>query len=447
MSNSARIVVLYPGAAACNYDDSILCVVGHDIEIRPQLLQDYCAKPIHCAEHDLVVLAGAVSFADRIVPRRRATGWLRELHLTVPVHEPERWNDRRIQHALVEVLQFVTGDAWTFSFVPGGNMSDPGQSSLNLLNGPFVVIPFSDGLDSFLQWQLTSLLEPGVVPLRIQTSTRSRNRQRDRQIELARGRRDQVLQIPVRTSVGNHPEPSYRARTFLFYTMAALAAAKTDSTRILIGENGIGSLGPSLIPYGNEVHHRTTHPGATSRLAGFINAVLDTSVKFEHPQLRWTKGEVLTRAISDRIRGWECTHSCVRGPRDRLNSYPCGICSGCLLRRQSLHTASQPPAPHFWNDLSAPGLDESRLEQDGRQATKNDKDIWRHAVHGMDALAELSRLGVTAAPFQRLAWELSNSMSVDTAFTAADVHRLISAHASEWWAFRQAHGDPGLLYL
>jgi 7-cyano-7-deazaguanine synthase in queuosine biosynthesis len=320
-------------------------------------------------------------------------------------------------------------------------MPDLGQSSLDLLNGPFVVLPFSDGLDSFLQWQLTSLREPGVVPLRIQTSTRSGNRQRNRLIELARDKRDQVLQIPVQTSVGSHPEPSYRARTFLFYTMAALAAAKTDSTRILVGENGIGSLGPSLVPYGNEVHHRTTHPGATSRLATFINAVLDTSIKFEHPQLRWTKGEVLARAISDQIKGWESTHSCVRGPRDCLGGYPCGVCSGCLLRRQSLHAASQPSAPHFWNNLRAPGLDESRLEQDGRQATKNDKDIWRHAVHGMNALAELSRLEVTAAPFRRLAWELSNSMSVDTALTAVDVHRLISAHASEWSAFRQAHGD------
>jgi hypothetical protein len=90
MGNFARVVVVYPGASASNHDDSILCVLGHHVDIRPQLLQDYCAKPIHCTEHDLVVLAGAVSFADRIVPRRRATGWLRELHLTVPVHEPEK---------------------------------------------------------------------------------------------------------------------------------------------------------------------------------------------------------------------------------------------------------------------------------------------------------------------------------------------------------------------
>ena len=108
-------------------------------------------------------------------------------------------------------------------------------------------MPFSDGMDSFLQWQLLAIDEPAAVPLRIQTSNRNMVEARNRVIDATR-RQDQRLRLPVNIAVGNHPEPTYRTRTFLFFSMAALAAAKTETTRVFIGENGIGALGPSMIP-------------------------------------------------------------------------------------------------------------------------------------------------------------------------------------------------------
>lgn len=444
MSNGARFEIRYPGRRI-EHRHSIPCLVGDHMEIKPRLLEDYCASPLLPIEHDLIVLSGAIAYADRLLRRRGASGWMRELELIVPVHEPDKWNDAATRRLLTDTLEFVTGDAWSFKFVDGANMPKLGQTSLDLKDGPFVIIPFSDGLDSFLQWKLLSVQEPEFVPLRIQTSTRAGSPSRNNLIDQTRGKRDQKLHVPVRTSVGSHPEPTYRTRTFLFYTMAAIAAAKTDAQSILIGESGVGSLGPSLVPYGNESPHRTTHPGFTSRLERFINGILGTKVTFEHRQIRQTKGEVLKAAHSLGIKGWENTRSCVRGARDRLDGHACGVCSGCLLRRQSLNSASVSAGLFFWNNLAAPNLNESRLDLRGRTSTENDEDILGHAVHSMTALAELAYLPTDARPFRQVAWELSQAMPHGLAPTASEIHRLVAAHAAEWSALRTISGDRGLL--
>ncbi len=315
------------------------CVIGRDLKIDLQALQDYCARLLSETEHDLVVLCGAVMYADRMVPRRRASGWPRDLEVTLPVNVPEAWRQPEVMAALVDALEFVSGDHWRFNFVVGAERVTVDQSSINFTNGPYVIVPFSDGLDSYLQWKLIGKEEPAVKVLRIQTSNRGTNERRNRSIDHTGPQQDQRLRLPVIAAVGSHPEQSYRTRTFVYFCMAALAAAKAKTTRVIIGENGVGALGPSMIAYGNECPHRTVHPAYTRRLAKFLNAVLGTNIVFEHPQRLRTKGEVLKHALSLGVAGWERTNSCVRGPRDGLGQMACGACSNCLLRRTALLAA------------------------------------------------------------------------------------------------------------
>ena len=292
------------------------CAVQKDVKIRPQLLQDYCASLLTDVEHDLVVLIAGVVFADRTVLRRRGSGWPRRLALSVPVNALDVWRCRSVNDALTEALGYVTGDHWSFEFVEGGECTTIGQRGIPFDDGPYVVMPFSDGMDSFLQWQLVRREEPDVTPLRVLTSNRAISASRLRDIDaVVSGNRDPLLGVPIVVRCGNHPsEPTYRTRTFLFFCLAALAAAKTATTRIVVGENGVGAIGPSLLPYGDECPHRTTHPAFTGRVATFINRLLDTSIRFEHPQVLLTKGQVMARAIRHGVRGWELTNSCVRGP-------------------------------------------------------------------------------------------------------------------------------------
>jgi 7-cyano-7-deazaguanine synthase in queuosine biosynthesis len=347
MSNEARIGVRWSSQAKKGKPD-FDCIVGREIKINPRVLQDFSATMLKPLEHDLVLLSGAVAYADRVVKRRRGSGWSRNLEITVPVSIPKYWENQAISGSLVDALDYVTGDRWHFKFVSGAKPLTVPQSSLDFTLGNYVIVPFSDGLDSYLQWQLLRAEEPNVNVLRIHTSSSASNSGRNNKIDMAGGKLEQRLSLPVSFSAKDHPEPTYRARTFIFYTIAALAAVKVGATRVIIGENGVGALGPSMLPDGDECPHRTTHPAFTRRLALFINRVLGSQVTFEHPQRYSTKGQVLRRAVAHGVTGWEATHSCTRGRRDRLSGHACGVCGGCLLRRTAIRAVGMPDLPYFW---------------------------------------------------------------------------------------------------
>src|ERR1700730_12951343 len=153
MSNEAHIRVRWPSQAKKGKSD-FDCVVGREIKIDPRILQDFSATILKPLEHDLVLLSGAVAYADRVVKRRRGSGWSRKLKITLPVSIPKYWENQAVIGSLVDALDYVTGDHWQFEFVPGAKPLTIPQSSLDFTLGNYVVVPFSDGLDSYLQWQL-----------------------------------------------------------------------------------------------------------------------------------------------------------------------------------------------------------------------------------------------------------------------------------------------------
>src|SRR5258708_4904712 len=443
MSNAARIIVR-PNIADPEISTSAMhCVVGKGIKLNPQHLQDYSATLLLPIEQDLVILAGAVAYADRIIRRNRSSGWKRTIELTLPVSDPGRWSDRSVSAPLRDALSFVTGDDWDFTFVPGAKVLTIPQSSFNFLEREYVVVPFSDELDSFLQWQILSSQAGGPSPLRIQTSSRAIDERRNRDIDAAGRHQPPQLNLPVSFAVGTHPEMSFRTRTFLFFSMAALAAKKIGASRIVVGENGVGALGPSLLPYADECPHRTTHPGFTRRLGTFVNALLGGNIHFDHPQRFRTKAQVLVDAVNSGIaNGFEQTRSCGRGPRDRLGRLHCGACSGCLLRRTTFYAAGIESGAYFWDDLSGVSLDSCRMDSSSRHATPNDEEIAHHAAHGMTALAALAARSVDDPVFRRASWDIGRDV---TGMTATAVHSLVQAHALEWAAFREADGPNRLL--
>jgi hypothetical protein len=178
---------------------------------------------------------------------------MRHIELTVPVSSPSFWNKPEIMTALLDTIEYVSGDHWTIHPVQGPSETlAKKQTSLDLGRGNYIALPFSDGMDSFLQWQLLKKEEPGINILRVHTSSRASNSKRNAAIDKYSDHFDQRLAMPVSLSVGDHAEPTYRTRTFLFFVMAGLAAHKFKTRRVVIGENGIGMLGPGLVPFGDE---------------------------------------------------------------------------------------------------------------------------------------------------------------------------------------------------
>lgn len=438
--NAAHVALRWPGTKPYRRAD-VDCVITRDVKISPAALQDFSAQLLTSAEQDLVIVAGAIAYADRMVNRQRGNGWARDIVLTIPVAVPSLWSRPEVTTALLDALEYVSGDRWTFNFVQGPDETlAKKQSSLDFRLKNYVVLPYSDGMDSFLQWQLLKKEEPEVNILRVATSSRASNRRRDSLIDANGDRRDQRLRMPVSLSVGNHAEPTYRTRTFLFFTIAALAAHMAGTSRIVIGENGVGMFGPGLVPFGDECPHRTTHPAFTRRLAVFLNRVLGSRIGFEHPQQFRTKGQVLRHGIKLGIDGWGVTHSCTRSQRSQLGGKPCGICGGCLLRRTAVHAAGLQDDGYFWNDLSGRSLDDCRSDPTSRTERPSDMDVARHGVLDMTSFADLASI-TTDEPFQRAAWEVVGRPDPSLHAVATQIRALAKTHATEWNAFRAQYGD------
>lgn len=71
--DNVHVAVRWPDMKAVRAAD-VDCVITRDLKISPLALQDFSAKLLKPVEQDLVVLAGAVAYADRKVRRKRAKG-------------------------------------------------------------------------------------------------------------------------------------------------------------------------------------------------------------------------------------------------------------------------------------------------------------------------------------------------------------------------------------
>lgn len=438
-TNSLRVCSV--GERPALHKGEILCTIGRDVEIDLEALEDYCFQLISDEEYELVLLAGVIAFADRTVRRVRTQGWCRRFRIVMPVSDPHRWNQLETQAALRDALEYLTGDCWDFDFIGRpDSWNKARQNILPLGSGQFVVVPYSAGLDSFAQSQLLKLDAKCVTPIRITAWNRSISGCREWMSD-SDGSKYRRVSIPVKVLTGNHPEPSYRTRSFLFLVFAGIAAKLARAKSIVIPENGQGSLGPSLVPFGAESPQRGSHPAFTRRLARFFEALWSEPITFEHPQLWWTKGEVLLRLKKEGlIDGWQNSKSCPRDRRDVTlggRDVQCGVCSGCLLRRMSAFTAglSEDERTYLWSKLDADSLEAAMDPKANRKTRKNDFDI---ASHGVLAMAELANVGTSPhvdSVIDQGVFELSDKQVGDVQVVASRLRRLLLAHQNEWNQF------------
>jgi len=220
--------------------------------------------------------------------------------------------------------------------------------------------------------------------------------------------------------------------------LAALAAMQSQSDVVIVGEAGQGSLGPWLTLIGNEAPDLRTHPYFTNALRELFSVVLERNIKFEHPLLWDTKGEVLQKLVNANLHeGWASTHSCAVQQR-HLHSeglrLQCGLCPNCLLRRQSLLAAGL-------ND--ARGYDFSSVSDD-----ESDTSLQKQAAQGLMPLVEFACLKENPIASQVLARELTTfaeRMGFDNNDVQQRVTRLINAHGRELRSFLNTRPKNSIL--
>lgn len=320
---------------------------------------------------DFALLAATVTAADTRISREHAAqdAWTREIEVCVPVSAPELW-ERSIS-LIRNILDFLTGDKWALQFRQRPvEMSRLASTTAHLRTAnPDCVCLFSGGLDSFIG--AIDLFSAGASPLLVshywdgitshhQTICADALKARFAGSEFHHVRarvgfpKDTVEDAPV--------EDTLRARSFMFFALAALAAdAIGGDITIHVPENGLISLNVPLDPLRlGALSTRTTHPFYMARVNELLRALGLRSNLLNRYRFQ-TKGQMASRCEDRELLMAHAKHtmSCSspaksRFAKDESQRQPkhCGYCVPCLIRRASLLEGNIPDAtPYQLSDL------------------------------------------------------------------------------------------------
>jgi hypothetical protein len=282
--------VIEPGMAA--RQGTLPCVIDEHLSFDTARMESYFFAQWEPLLYDAFLLAAAVEFCD-ITRHRPAYGWGRDIHLCLPVHDPERWKQEEMVRALHDALDFLTGDRWQVTvYARQKPVPQPRQGLFSLGDDKSAVIPFSDGLDSWAVAGLSSR-EMGERLVRVRLGGKNYHPRGPRL------RRKPFTSVPyyVRAGKKGRVESSARSRGFKFAMISGLAAYLAKAHRIIVPESGQGALGPSLVAVGHAHPDYRSHPTFASRMERFLKALFEYQVRYEFPCLWQTKGETLARFI------------------------------------------------------------------------------------------------------------------------------------------------------
>ena len=420
------------------------CQIGENIEFSTERLETYCLTNWQPIVYDALLLAAAVEFADKTL-RRSVYRWDREMELRVPVHDADRWNDKRVLTALHDALNFLTGDRWRVTFFGRSTPeAPPPQCCFELPSGVAAVIPFSDGLDSRAVAGLMER-ELGDKLIRVRLGPKIC----DARLLSRQGHLFTSVPYHVRAGSQHFVESSSRSRGFKFTLIGGLAAYLARVNRIIVSESGQGALGPALVTVGQSYEDYRSHPLFTSRMERFLVALLGHDVRFQFPRIWYTKGETLAAFIREcgNNAAWSDTCSCWQQNRQVSVDHKkrqCGICAACMLRRMSVHAAGlkEPEQTYVWEELAATSF------RAGAATGFNEKKVTgkmrEYAIAGVLHLDHLAGLLASPANLQTLnlnVFQLSKSMGIPETEVHSNLTRLLIQHGTEWKDFVNSLGQ------
>ncbi|MFV0535302.1 MAG: Qat anti-phage system QueC-like protein QatC [Cumulibacter sp.] len=245
---------------------------------------------------DLVVLAALVNAGDTRVSRKlnAQDGWTREIDLYIPVSASAAWTASA--RSIESMLRFLSGDRWRVFFrdrtkrtrtlaVAPKRLAIDGLTKVSLLSG---------GLDSLIG--AVDLLSGGERPLFVSHYWDSETAKAQAcildRLETRFGK-EAFKRLRVRLGFDKHhlttgeTENTQRGRSFLFYSLATLAASAIDRrTTVDIPENGLIALNVPLDPLRfGALSTRTAHPHFIASMQRLIDA-LDLDVELNNPSRR-----------------------------------------------------------------------------------------------------------------------------------------------------------------
>jgi hypothetical protein len=353
---------------------------------------------------DLLIVAIHVYCADTRINRytEAQDGWTREIHLVVPVSDPDRW--LAINPLLKRMLDFLTGDRWSFDFRPRPN------DFLNLIpthlprleNKKYNKLSlFSGGLDSLIG--AIDFLESGVTPLFISHAcdgavSHSQNECFGYLVKNYDTSHLERLRfwthIPKGLIKGVESDPNQRSRSFLFFAIGVFAGTGLeDSFTLEAPENGLIAINVPLDPLRvGSLSTRTMHPFYLTRWNDLLKA-LEIPGIINNPYWNETKGEMVINCANPELlrKIIPFSLSCSAPSKGRYSKRGienCGHCLPCLIRRAAIEKAyglSTDPTEYTLKYLTERRLDTGLAE--GQQVRSFQYIIER--IHSQPNLVKL----------------------------------------------------------
>ena len=418
--------------------------IGQVLQLETAGLESYFFADWDPILVDLLVVAATAEFCD-IRRARPEYAWSRRFDVRVAVHDPALWSQREVRASLEEVLTYLTGDVWSFSFVQRRReVPRVAQGRLSLDSGTRIIMPYSDGLDSRAVRALVAAREGarGLVAVRLGAGG----------VDQPRGKkkRQPFAVVPYKLKRPRRGEASARSRGFKFAAVTGIAALLAGAQRIVVTESGQGVFGPVLAVSGQVYPDYRVHPTFSRRMERLLHAISGKDVRYEYPRLWNTKGETLMDAqalamppswIDTRSCWQQARHCSVNGRRRQ-----CGICAACMLRRMSMFTAGieEPSDTYIWERLAAQSLEDGVAAGFNKITSK----MRSYAVAGilhMDHLAEIAESPLHARSLRRASRETAEALNGDPATVEQQLREMLVRHAAEWRAFRQALGPESFV--
>lgn len=361
---------------------------------------------------DLLEIATYVYVADQAFTRGgnkvtgMAEGWTRRLHFRLPVRTPDLWSDSSVLDQLTSTLGFLSGDDYTFEFIP---MRKACLFQSYLLNPPpdtdevDEVALFSGGLDSLAGaiQAIGARRRVALVSHNSSSKLLSARKKLLAQLRKLSSRRLHAISVEVTKKKQLTKEHTQRSRSFLYASLAATVATMLEVPRIRFYENGVLSL---HLPVSHQLigsrASRSTHPRVLNGFANLFTKLSGHPFEVQNPFLWKTKTEVVQSILDaghPELIG--LSNSCMHTWTKTREHPHCGSCSQCFDRRFAVlaaGAADQDPATGYKVDLFT-----------GEQPTRESRLLLAAHVETADAIRKmradqfLGRFGEVA---QSLRW-------------------------------------------
>lgn len=304
---------------------------------------------------DLFYISLSVFYADRKIARAASLdNWTRQFKIYMPVLCIDKWNS--IKETLTEMLNYLTGDIWSFEFRERGysNNERTYQKNKHYFRKSVRTIDTEDfcmlsgGLDSYIG--AIDLLKEGKHPIFVGNYNGGKGvclYQNEVIMSLR-----QHFQYPKEYFYQYYAAPlsgvenTTRSRSFMFFSHAILlASGMRHEVRLCIPENGVISLNiPLTIHRCGSLSTRTTHPYYMNRLREILKQ-LEIPVILYNPYQFATKGEMISACKDlDFLKAtYSLTMSCSHPDQERWKGAHkpchCGTCLPCTIRRAAIYRA------------------------------------------------------------------------------------------------------------